>query len=351
MLNKYLYLAHATGEESHFLALYKCAEKYHYIPSHQIVLRNYEIIRRFGVNFLKKKNPLFAISNLYNDIFAKIRFHFLRDQIIIVGIAPYDKVMNKYRNIFIKNQCFYFTSHIGWDEDHCLPSTANNKYAFEKILKESFLGVYCVSQECCDDVIKFGLPTSVVNHSIDYDLYRKDYFPNSEVTKYVFVGTYNDRKNVPMILKWIKENKDRKVEFSFIGNGPYDKQITELQMTGYNVKNIGFCSKVQLQQILCKFDYLILPSKREPFGIVILEALASGTPCIVSNAKGPAEIITNDYNGYIFDLESGYEGFSECMNRSINATIKEKKRMHYNALVSGKKYAPDEIIKKWISLL
>jgi alpha-maltose-1-phosphate synthase len=48
---------------------------------------------------------------------------------------------------------------------------------------------------------------------------------------------------------------------------------------------------------------LILPSLSETFGLVILEAWAAGTSVLSAKASGPAALIRNGHNGWMFDLE------------------------------------------------
>jgi glycosyltransferase involved in cell wall biosynthesis len=58
--------------------------------------------------------------------------------------------------------------------------------------------------------------------------------------------------------------------------------------TGLPVEFLGF---VSAREFFERTDILILPSWEEPFGIVLLEAMASGIPVIATNCGGPAEIV------------------------------------------------------------
>lgn len=50
-------------------------------------------------------------------------------------------------------------------------------------------------------------------------------------------------------------------------------------------------------ELLSALDLLLVPSSEEPFGLVILEAMAAGTPVVATSRGGPAEIIGNGENG------------------------------------------------------
>ncbi len=58
---------------------------------------------------------------------------------------------------------------------------------------------------------------------------------------------------------------------------------------------------MRLKAILHEADVFILPSIHEPFGIVVLEAWASGLPVIASNAGGIKDFVVNEYNGLLFE--------------------------------------------------
>ncbi|MBV7433663.1 glycosyltransferase family 4 protein [Cardiobacteriaceae bacterium TAE3-ERU3] len=53
-------------------------------------------------------------------------------------------------------------------------------------------------------------------------------------------------------------------------------------------------------RFFANIDVLLLPSIRESFGLIILEAFACQTPVIASSIQGPAEIIKHDHNGLLF---------------------------------------------------
>jgi len=52
--------------------------------------------------------------------------------------------------------------------------------------------------------------------------------------------------------------------------------------------------------VLAGLDVLVCPSDHEPFGMIVLEALAAGTPVVASDSGGPAEILQHGCSGLLF---------------------------------------------------
>jgi glycosyltransferase involved in cell wall biosynthesis len=62
---------------------------------------------------------------------------------------------------------------------------------------------------------------------------------------------------------------------------------------------VDFLGFAELPQFFSMIDILVVPSWEEPFGIVLLEAMASGVPVIATNRGGPAEIIRSALHGVL----------------------------------------------------
>ena len=102
----------------------------------------------------------------------------------------------------------------------------------------------------------------------------------------------------------------------------------------YNLQNkITILPKQKdMSYFYTNIDYLVLPSKNEAFGLVVLEAMSFGKPVLVSHTAGSREIVTYN-NGFIFNRNSFsdlvkniiyltkvyYDDFDRYKNLSINA--------------------------------
>ncbi len=111
-------------------------------------------------------------------------------------------------------------------------------------------------------------------------------------------------------------------------------------------KILGLKKKVEFVQPMSdiidfykQIDCLTLPSKNEAFGLVVLEEMSCGKPCIVSNTAGVAEIIKNNENGILFNRSSFFD-FVLKMKKMYKIYHTEKyDNLCHNAYKTSKEYS------------
>jgi len=86
----------------------------------------------------------------------------------------------------------------------------------------------------------------------------------------------------------------------FVGEGPeLSRVIARVKELGLSDKVI-FCGKQDdVAQVISLADVMLLPSEKESFGLVALEAMACGVPTIGSDTGGIPELITHGETGYL----------------------------------------------------
>ena len=104
-------------------------------------------------------------------------------------------------------------------------------------------------------------------------------------------------------------NKWRKTRLRLliVGGGIEKKALIELSKNlGINgsVEFVGNIAHDQVVQKLEKMDIFVALSRRESFGVAILEASSCGLPVVVSNADGPAEIVVNGETGFVVERDN-----------------------------------------------
>jgi glycosyltransferase involved in cell wall biosynthesis len=134
-----------------------------------------------------------------------------------------------------------------------------------------------------------------------------------------FVGRLNNKdKGIDILIKALKEviKKVKNLRLLLIGNGiDREELINVIKIEKLPVTIVE--SQENIFDYLNLIDIFILPSRVEPFGIVLIEAGIMNKPAVASNVGGIPEIIENEKDGLLF--ESGnVEELSKCILRIIN---------------------------------
>ena len=164
-----------------------------------------------------------------------------------------------------------------------------------------------------------------------------------DTLNFIYVGYIDDvHKGVNVLLdgiqKFIDENKNLKVFFEFCGGGPLVPQIIKLQNRyPEHVKYNGYISNDRIHSFYKRNDVFLFTSRREPFGRVIIEALASRLVIICTKTFGSNEILRN--KEFAFFLE---KLDSDTIKNKIYATYnlwKEKNEKFRELQNEAKNYA------------
>ena len=78
-----------------------------------------------------------------------------------------------------------------------------------------------------------------------------------------------------------------------------EQLISELNLNQRNIRFLGY--QENIPALMTRFDLLVVPSLQEPFGFVLIEAGAAGTPVVASRVGGIPEIISDGENGILCD--------------------------------------------------
>ena len=134
-----------------------------------------------------------------------------------------------------------------------------------------------------------------------------------------FIGALREYKSPETFVELAKHFPH--VEFLVVGDGPLRKMLEEKAPA--NVRFLGYRSDVN--RILSESLILVLPSRREGFGLVILEANSLGVPAVGRRIGGIPELIREGKNGMTFEsfdeLVKAVEKLLEGkLNRKCGAT-------------------------------
>jgi glycosyltransferase involved in cell wall biosynthesis len=148
--------------------------------------------------------------------------------------------------------------------------------------------------------------------------------PTARPLKLLTYGRYVHKKGFDVLLKALKGLLDEGIdaELTIGGSGPESDALDAL------AKELKLDSKVRLgvwiddvSEALDEADLFVLPSRDEPFGIVMLEAMARGIPMVTTRTQGPSQVLTDAYCwfaeiGSVQSLLSGMKAAVENPNEA-----------------------------------
>lgn len=116
----------------------------------------------------------------------------------------------------------------------------------------------------------------------------------------ISVGELNTNKNNKVILKAMAEMKKNNVHYFMCGIGTLEEDLKSLAKS-YGIENqvhfLGY--RNDIKDLLQATDIFVMPSIREGLSRSLMEAMACGAPCIVSNIRGNSDLINNNVNGFL----------------------------------------------------
>lgn len=120
-------------------------------------------------------------------------------------------------------------------------------------------------------------------------------------TLLIFVGRLAPEKEVNTIKPLLESNE--KIHLAIVGDGPEKENLQE-HFKGTNTVFTGYKHGEELAKIYASADAFIFPSTTETLGLVITEAMISGTPVIAAESAPTKEQIQDGKNGIIYKPDS-----------------------------------------------
>jgi glycosyltransferase involved in cell wall biosynthesis len=150
-------------------------------------------------------------------------------------------------------------------------------------------------------------------------------FPKKPKNYLAFLGRFSREKGVDVAVKVAAESGEKfKIAGNIWGGGFYDEKVKPYLKKG-EIENVGFLDKNKLSSFLGNAKALLFPIQwEEPFGLVMIEAMACGTPVIAFNRGSVSEVIKHGKTGFIVNNE---EEMKEAI-KNIDKIKREDCRKH-----------------------
>ena len=150
---------------------------------------------------------------------------------------------------------------------------------------------------------------------------------NTKDIKFIFSGRIDEEKGLDLailaLVQFASKYPNKPFSFHIYGSGE-DNYISKCKKLAKPIEaKVHFQGKVKdKSEIYTNATILLMPTRmREPFGLVVIEAMANKCAVIATNAYGPAEIIDHEVNGLLFDIEKEDELFLQIQKLYFNKEL------------------------------
>ena len=121
---------------------------------------------------------------------------------------------------------------------------------------------------------------------------------NPDCNLLLYVGRLGAEKEIERIKPVLEKIPNSRL--ALVGDGP-NRQVLEAHFRGTPTHFVGYLRGKDLAAAYASADAFIFPSRTETLGLVLLEAMAAGTPVVAARSGGIPDIVTDGVNGYLFD--------------------------------------------------
>lgn len=308
-----------------------------YDTSAKVLIKNKKYIKLFKELVRRNKIKLTAKKRFIKNI-KKIN----TDYIITTRVSQ-NEIVNKY----LKNKCI-----IKIATEHNYHN--NNEIYINRFINSVSNFDYVI--HCTKELYDFYKPiingpkNILIHNPIEINNFEKSKLNTKNI---ISVGRLSEEKGFLDLIDVMNKinTLDNKVYLTICGDG-YEREKIEKKIKELKVKNIkmtGFLNTKELEKEYLNSSVYVMPSKSEAFGLVLLEAMNYGLPCIsFDSASGARELLQNDVGILIKNRDKN------LMAKEITDLINDKnklKQYQNKSLKQVQNYSIENIKKEWLKIL
>jgi len=305
------------------------------------------------IESIKKRN----IISFIKQSFISLKTLFLRRQMMVAAIKNINSDIVISTRIMHNNWVSKYskknTLKLAWEHSH----HNNNKKYINKLIKscKNINYLIPVSKELTNFYSKRVLSKT----KCIYIPLALDNIPNEnsllKEKQLISIGRLSKEKGFIELIDVFKIVNTRRPEWklSIVGDGleryNIEEKISIEQLDKYVIMH-GYQNKDKINKLLLKSSIYVMTSHTESFGLVLIEAMSYGLPCIsFDSAKGALEIIDDNINGFIIKNRNKEEMANQIVtlidNFNLRLALGEK------AKEKSRIYDPNNIKQEWIKIL
>src|SRR5262249_27801913 len=174
-------------------------------------------------------------------------------------------------------------------------------------------------------------PCYLMSRGVDTHLFGPNRRTRSEERFVIgYVGRLTTEKNIRFLLdleNGLLAHGCRNFRLAIVGQGA---DAAWLQRHLSHADFLGVLQGERLAEAYANFDVFAFPSRTDTFGNVVLEALASGVPAVVTDGGGPKYIVQHGITGFVTGSDQEFISgvASLCSNRNLRDQMSRAARQH-----------------------
>lgn len=228
--------------------------------------------------------------------------------------------------------------------------------------KENFKKIISVSEVVKNEIVQcYNVPKediTVIPNGVDINEFNLDTERRENLREklkinennilLMFAGYEFERKGLRNIIEALSMLPEE-AKLLMVGKdnpSKYQKLALELNIQN-RVIFVGFVNKIQ--DYYAASDIFVFPTRYEPFGLAITEAMASGLPVITSKIAGAAEIMTDSYDCLLLENPRDSTELADKI-RELISDERFRAKMGKNARKTAEKYSWDNVAEKTVEV-
>ncbi len=327
------------------------------VEKYKLLLYRFKIFKLFKVLY---KDYGFNIKALYKDTRNSRKLVVAKKEKMIEAIKNSDADImissRTYLNTLVGKYAPKNTLKIGWEHNHHRKSVKNiNRVVASTITLDKVVFVSNSLKKWYEreyKVRRINVEAVHIPNFLENIPARKS---KLNTNNFISVGRLSEEKGFLDLIKVFNimylENKN--IHLDIIGDGDEYENIVHLIQELKLTKAItlhGYQDKEYINKMYENSSIYLMTSHTESFGLVLIEAMSYGLPCIsFTSAEGASELIENTYNGYLIENRDMIGMASAALT-----LLEDKDRlkiMSKNAIEVASKYDKTKISKEWFELL
>jgi len=226
------------------------------------------------------------------------------------------------------------------------------------IIREGFdhaSGIACVSRSLRQDLVTRGLvdttDVEIIPNPVDPMFFRSPTKDQSDASKFrlITVTRLVPHKRVDLLLRAVSTLPST-VVLTVVGNGPSRRSLENLA-TALNIDDqVRFTGTLDREEVRAEYsssDVFVLASRTEPFGVVLVEAMATGLPLVATRSGGPEDIVTPN-TGILVPTDDA-EALAAAV-KTLKGALADRFRPETIRSVAVDRYSSDAFVQRSRSL-